>query len=192
MLDTPCVIFAGGKSSRMGEDKSLLPFASYKTLTQYQLDRLKKIFKTVYISCKSKEKFDFDAEFIEDIKTSKVYAPSVAFVSVFEALHVESFFALSVDSPFVDEKTIKTLIKKDKSNYDATIAKTNSGIQPLCGVYHISLLDDFKKMLDEDNHKLGYLLKNSNTNYVKFDDEEIFLNLNKPQDYQEALKLLKQ
>ncbi|HIP14156.1 MAG TPA: molybdenum cofactor guanylyltransferase, partial [Sulfurimonas autotrophica] len=27
MFDIPCVIFAGGKSSRMGENKTLLPFA---------------------------------------------------------------------------------------------------------------------------------------------------------------------
>ena len=68
MLDIPCVIFAGGKSSRMGEDKALLPFAEFNTLTEFQLTRLKKIFKTVYISCKDKTLFEFDANFIEDYK----------------------------------------------------------------------------------------------------------------------------
>lgn len=43
LLDIPCVIFAGGKSSRMGEDKALLPFGNFKTLTQYQLTRLQKV-----------------------------------------------------------------------------------------------------------------------------------------------------
>jgi len=34
------IIFAGGKSSRMGRDKALLPFGGYDTLTEYQYRRL--------------------------------------------------------------------------------------------------------------------------------------------------------
>jgi len=66
MFNIPCVIFAGGKSSRMGENKALLPFAGFETLTEYQYTRLSKIFSSVYISCKDKSIFSFDANFIED------------------------------------------------------------------------------------------------------------------------------
>jgi molybdopterin-guanine dinucleotide biosynthesis protein A len=44
-----CVIFAGGKSSRMGEDKSLLPFGTFSSLAEYQYNRLSNIFDIVYI-----------------------------------------------------------------------------------------------------------------------------------------------
>jgi len=74
MFQIPCVIFAGGKSSRMGEDKSLLPFGSFSTLTEFQLNRLQKMFKNIYISCKKSSKFDFNADFIEDISQNSVYA----------------------------------------------------------------------------------------------------------------------
>lgn len=176
----------------MGEDKSLLPFANFSTITQYQLAKLNKIFQTVYISCKDKSKFSFDANFIEDIKTNTTYAPTAGFVAIFDALHVESFFALSVDSPFVSENEINKIIKEDALHVelDATIAKTSSGIQPMCGVYHRSLEHKFKQMLQEDNHKLSFLLKSSNTLHVEFANEEAFLNLNNPQEYQQALKLI--
>ena len=190
MFDIPCVIFAGGKSSRMGKDKSLLPFGNFDTLTQYQLSKLTKIFKTVYISCKDKSKFDFDANFIEDVKTDNIYAPTAGFVAIFKALHVESFFAISVDSPFINEDIISKIITQDSLHVEATIAKTSSGIQPMCGIYHRSLELKFKKMLEEDNHKLGFLLKTSNTLQVEFEDEKAFLNLNHPHEYQEALKLI--
>ncbi len=190
MKDIPCVIFAGGKSSRMGEDKSLLPFGNSDTLTQYQLQKLNKIFKTVYISCKDKAKFNFDANFIEDVKTDNIYAPTAGFIAIFEALHVESIFVISVDSPFINEDTISKIIEKDSLHVDATIAKTSSGIQPMCGIYHRSLEIKFKKMLEENNHKLGYLLKSSNTLHVEFENEKPFLNLNHPHEYQEALKLI--
>ena len=186
MIDTPCIIFAGGKSSRMGEDKSLLPFAGFDTLAEFQLSRLSKIFKTVYISCKKKSKFDFDANFIEDIKTDSIFAPTTGFIAIFEKLETEKFFVLSVDSPFVEETQIKNIIDADGVHVDATIAKTTSGIQPMCGIYHRSLQNRFINMLKDDNHKLRFLLKSSNTNYVEFEDEKPFLNLNHPHEYKEA------
>jgi len=190
MFDIPCVIFAGGKSSRMGEDKSLLPFAGFNTITEFQLQKLQKLFKNVYISCKDKDKFDFKASFIEDVKTDNIYAPTAGFVSIFKTLHVESFFALSVDAPFVSEVEIAKIFKEDSLHVDATIAITEFGIQPMCGIYHRSLEDKFITMLNDDNHKLGYLLKNSTTLHVEFKDEKPFLNLNHPHEYKEALTLI--
>ncbi|QOY52039.1 molybdenum cofactor guanylyltransferase MobA [Candidatus Sulfurimonas baltica] len=190
MLNIPCVIFAGGRSSRMGEDKSLLPFGGFDTLTQFQLFRLNKIFKTVYISCKDKNKFDFNANFIEDVKSDKVFAPTTGFIAVFAKLHVEKFFAISVDAPFINKKEIEKIIEADTTTADATIAKTSFGIQPMCGVYHRCIEGKFIEMLKDNNHKLGFLLKSSNTTYVNFEDEKPFLNLNHPHEYTEALSLI--
>ncbi len=190
MFDIPCVIFAGGRSSRMGEDKALLPFDTELTLTQYQLKKLTKLFKNVYISCKYSNKFSFDANFIEDIPTDNIFAPTTGFISIFNELEAERIFVLSVDSPFVSQKEIQKLIDADSSSNEATIASTPRGIQPMCGIYHRCLEIKFKKMLKDDNHKLGYLLKNSNTNYVQFENEEAFLNLNNPQEYKQALTLI--
>lgn len=190
MFDIPCVIFAGGKSSRMGEDKSLLPFSSFDTLTEYQYSRLKKIFKNVYISTKERSKFNFDAAFIEDIKTDGVFAPTAGFVAMLRELKDEKIFVISVDAPFVGLEQIKNILEADSSELDATIAKTDFGIHPMCGVYHRSLQAAFEDMLKNDNHKLGFLLKNSQTKYIYFKDEKPFLNLNHPHEYQEALKLI--
>jgi len=190
MIETPCVIFAGGKSSRMGEDKSLLPFAGFSTLTEYQYSRLSKIFKTVYISSKSKDKFSFDAKYIEDININSLYAPTLGFISAFEILKEEKFFVLSVDSPFVNDAVIYKLFSEDSRLYDATIAKTEDGIQPLCGIYHRSLESKFIQMIETNSHKLGFLLKKSKTHFTHFEDKKLFLNLNHPHEYQEALKLI--
>ena len=191
MINIPCIIFAGGKSSRMGEDKALLPFAGFDTLTHYQYNRLSKIFKDVYISCKECSKFNFEANFIEDIKEHDVFAPTLGFITAFKYLEGDRFFALSVDTPFVSKKEIEILVNADNDTFDATIAKTNDGIQPLCGVYHNSLETPFKIMFQQNNHKLGLLLKNSHTNYCHFSQTQLFLNLNHPQQYQEALKIIK-
>ncbi len=190
MIKIPCVIFAGGKSSRMGEDKSLLPFGGFDTLTEFQLHKLNKIFTRVYISCKDKSKFNFEANFIEDAPSEAVYAPTTGFIAIFKELQADSFFVLSVDAPFVSQTEIQSIIEADTSNIDATIAKTEFGIQPMCGIYHRSLENNFLKMLKEGNHKLALLLKNSKTHFVYFDDEDPFLNLNNPKEYTIALNQL--
>ena len=190
MFDIPCVIFAGGKSSRMGEDKALLPFGSSPTLTQYQLQKLQKIFKNVYISCKNSDKFNFDANFIQDVVSDEVFAPTTGFIAIFKELKEEKIFVISVDSPFIDRDVIEKIIIVDNDSFDATVAKTAYGVQPMCGIYHRSLQDSFLKMLEENNHKLNFLLKSSKTAYVDFKDEKSFLNLNNPQEYQEALTLI--
>ncbi|MEA1919298.1 MAG: molybdenum cofactor guanylyltransferase MobA [Campylobacterota bacterium] len=188
MFELPCVIFAGGKSSRMGEDKSLLPFGGYKTLSEYQYRRMKKLFKEVSISAKSADKFDFTCKVIEDSKEAQTFAPTAGFVAMFKALHVKRVFVLSVDSPFVDEKVIQALIDADSDDLDAVICKTETGSHPMCGIYHSSLHVRFQEMLDHDDHRLGKLLAKSKTKYLFFENETPFTNLNHPHEYQEALK----
>ena len=141
--DLPCVLFAGGKSSRMGEDKSLLPFGGFSTLAEYQYRRLLCLFERVYLSSKDPEKFGFDAPVLLDPEGAD-FAPTAGFVSAFRSLKDERIMALSVDTPFVDASVFETLIAADNGECDAIIAKTASGTHPLCGIYRRSLLEEME------------------------------------------------
>ena len=185
-FDIPCVIFAGGKSSRMGTDKSLLPFGVYNSLAEYQYQRLSKLFSKVYISTKE-NKFDFKADLIKDNTEEKTFAPTAGFEAMFKTLSENRVFVLSVDTPFVGAKEIEVLINSDEAEIDAVIAKTSSGTHPMCGVYHRSLLPKFTLMLKTNSHRLGMLLQKSHTKFVTFEDEDAFANLNHPHEFQEAL-----
>jgi len=189
----PCVLFAGGKSSRMGEDKAFLPFAGHPSLVQYQYERLEEIFEHVYISAKDKNKYThFKAVVIEDLFYKEVSAPTVGLVNAFSQLKDEnSFFVLSVDTPFVDKDLIGKLLEARDSHYDAIIARTPSGIHPLCGVYTRALEERLNKMTQNSEHKLMTLLKNANVLYIDIEEEEALLNLNTPPEYQKALEILK-
>ena len=186
MFDIPCILFAGGKSSRMGQDKSLLPFGGFSTLAEFQYNRLSKLFKYVAISTKNSDKFDFTADFILDPEGID-YAPTAGFVTAFKSLKSERFMILSVDTPFINEHIFQTLLDADNENLDAVIAKTKGGSHPLCGIYHRTLAEEFERMLEENDHRLGKLLASSSTCYVDFEEEDLFANLNHPHEYQEAL-----
>lgn len=183
----PAILFAGGKSSRMGKDKALLPFGRHHTLAEFQHHKLSKIFQKVYISAKE-NKFDFNCSVIED--SYKENSPLVGIISVFETLDTEEVFILSVDAPFVNEDTIEKLLEHNESSLDVIIAQSPSGVQPLCGLYKRSILPLAYTQLKKENHRLSDLLDIANTLYVQFDEDRPFVNLNHPHEYQEALKSL--
>ena len=187
----PCVLFAGGKSSRMGKDKALLPFAGKESLAKYQYERLEEIFERVYLSTKDANKFDhFDAVIIEDDLGKDVYAPTAGFANVFKRLKKDNLiFVMSVDTPFVHKGIIDKFIAVVDKNYDAIIIRTPSGIHPLCGIYSRSLEKPLLKMLHEGEHKLTKLLQNSSVFYLDIEDEDALLNMNTPDDYEKALRI---
>ncbi|MDX1809358.1 MAG: molybdenum cofactor guanylyltransferase MobA [Sulfurospirillaceae bacterium] len=190
IIPLPCIIMAGGKSSRMGSDKSLLPFDGYETLTEYQMNRISGWFQTIYISCKSKEKFDFDALFIEDIPEFKEYSPLVALYSVLKKLHTP-VCVLSVDTPFVTREIFLEMYKMLDYETDAVVARVNQKTHQLCAIYSRTLLDKMKENLRKNQHKIQDLFIDSNIKYVDFSDEMTFLNLNHKDEYAQAQHILK-
>lgn len=184
MYDMPAVIFAGGKSSRMGEDKALLPFGDYGSLSEFQYQKLKKSFTSVYISCKE-NKFDFDAPLILD--THDDASPLVALVSIFTLLDADDIFVLSVDAPLIDESVFETLVHAHHSQYSATIAQSPRGIQPLCAIYNRSILPLAQEALSQNRHKLSTILNATSTQKIVFSDEAIFTNVNTPSQYKALL-----
>ncbi len=168
----------------MGKDKALLPFNG-KSLTQYQYDKLTNIFDKVYISTKD-AKFDFEAPLIID--SSPIYAPTPAFLDIFKL--TDTFFALSVDTPFVNEAIIEKIIQEARSHpdKDAYIAKTNFP-HPLIGIYKKTILPYIQEAIRKEEYRLNAILQQADTHFVEFEDEEPFLNLNHPEEYQKALQM---
>ncbi len=189
MISLPLVIMAGGKSSRMGNDKALLPFGEFPTLTQYQISRFQTHFTSLHVSCKTKDKFDFEASFIEDNPLYRDSSPLVALATILEHFKTP-VCVLSVDTPFVTADIFETLYTKMNDTTEAIIARSPFGSHQLCAIYAPPLLSKIKTMLSQNEHKIGLLLQNSHTVFVDFKSDEPFLNLNHPSDYEHAKGLL--
>jgi len=178
------VILAGGKSSRMGEDKALLPFGKESSLTKFQYKRLKTIFKNVYISTKV-NKFDFEADLILD--SSQYSSPMVALSSILNSLN-EDFFLISVDMPLFSLDAINRLIseyKKDLS-YDLYLYKSKKFLEPTAAIYKQSIKSKVDELLKQDIHKLQFLANSLNCKILSTIDNVNFINVNKKEDYELA------
>lgn len=189
MIPLPCIIIAGGKSSRMGSDKALLPFGEFKTLTQYQIHRLTPLFQSLHVSTRTQDKFDFEASFIEDIKTYAAQSPLVALLSIFQKFDTP-VCVLSVDTPFVSEAVFQKLFGAMDAKTDALIATSPACSHQLCAIYHPRIKDKIIAMLAKNEHKIRTLLEQVNTQYIHFESDNPFLNLNFPDEYEKAKALL--
>ena len=185
-FEITCVILSGGKSSRMGEDKSLLPFSYSQTLIQYQYDRLKPYFKNIYISSKI-DKFNFlekDSLILD--KNKNIFSPILALDTIFEKFKNQKIFIITVDTPFVSIDSIDKLIKESR-DYDICVAQTEK-THNLCGVFSSNISSTIKTMIQNDIHKIGYLLNNNIHKILNFPNDGEFININNKYDYKIALE----
>ncbi len=184
-FEITCVILSGGKSSRMGEDKSLLPFSSSKTLIEYQYNRLKPYFKAIYISSKT-NKFDFiDEEFLILDENKDIFSPILALDTIFDKFKNQRIFIITVDTPFVTIESISKLIE-ESANYDICIAQTEK-THNLCGVFSSNISLTIKTMIKNNIHKINYLINNNNHKIIKFPRDSEFININNQNEYVESL-----
>ena len=185
-FEITCVILSGGKSSRMGEDKSLLPFSSSKTLIEYQYNRLKPYFKNIYISSKV-DKFDFLEKKCLILDENKdVFSPILALDTIFKKFQNQKIFIITVDTPFVSIDTISKLIEESK-DCDICIAQTEK-THNLCGVFSSNISLTIKTMIENDIHKIWFLIKNNIYKIIELPNNNEFLNINHRDDYEIALK----
>jgi len=182
-----CVILAGGKSSRMGQDKTLLPFGGFETLTHYQAYKFSKVFDEVFVSSKF-DKFSPPLKLIKD-ENSEEYSPMLALYSVLKSFD-HSVFIIPADMLFFDLKSLGELAKF-KDEFEMVVAGDDEHIHSLCGFFSPSLAPLAKELYQKNEHKIGLLRKNCKCKIVNFEDKEQFFNVNFPEEYKIANEKMK-
>lgn len=186
--DIPCVILAGGKSSRMGKQKALLPFEETNLLS-YGYEKMCKIFQDVFISCREDVAIGFEK--VALIDKEEIFSPLVGIKNAFLGLQSQKIFFLSVDTPFVKPKTIRRLYEI-RGEYDLIYPKSGDRCHYLVGIWDRNVFEILNTALFLKQYKIVDLVDKIHTYELECDDEREFYNLNTPQDYQNALKYLKE
>jgi len=189
-MSISAVILAGGKSSRMGKDKALLPFGDYSTLSEYQYRKLEPLFENVYLSAKE-DKFPFKANIIYDIYEE--YNPLNALISAFKQIDCDAIFLTSVDMPLLEVESISSLIdayKYKRGLYRSFSLVGNFGVEPTATIYTRELLNEAESMYKECDYKLKNIILSKNSYKINAKNRELF-NINRKEEYKKALKIVK-
>lgn len=184
-----CVILAGGKSSRMGRDKTLLPFGDFATLTHFQVHKFAQIFERVFVSSKF-DKFSPPLRLIKDLKEAE-FSPMLALYSILLNFKDEHVFIIPADMPFLSERTIKELFKFT-GEFDMVVPKDGEFTHSLCGFFSTNLAQKAKELYEKNENKIGILRSLCRCKEVGFKGSKEFFNINDPQQYELALKMSRQ
>ncbi|GAA8474286.1 molybdenum cofactor guanylyltransferase MobA [Helicobacter pylori] len=190
--DIPCVLLAGGKSSRfitnnIQINKALMPFESYFSLLEHQCMCLLKLFKKVIIS--AKKSYELNAPYLLE-RESDLFSPLFGIHNAFLTLQTPYIFFIAIDAPLVSFESIKALC--GIQNFSVVYAKSPTKEHYLISLWHQSILNALNYALKTQNYRLSDLVKNTSSVAINFNQEEEFLNLNTLKDYELAVQILKE
>ncbi|GHQ99953.1 molybdenum cofactor guanylyltransferase MobA [Helicobacter pylori] len=190
--DIPCVLLAGGKSSRfitnnIQTNKALMPFESHSSLLEYQYTRLLKLFKKVIIS--AKKSYELNAPYLLE-RESNLFSPLFGIYNAFLTLQTPYIFFIPIDTPLVSFESIKALC--GIKNFSVVYTKSPTKEHYLISLWHQNTLNALSHALKTQNYRLSDLVKNTSSIAMHFNKEEEFLNLNTLKDYELAVQILKE
>jgi molybdopterin-guanine dinucleotide biosynthesis protein A len=215
--DATAIILTGGKSSRMGRPKALLPFGN-EPLILHIVGTLKGVFPEVVVVAAPGDQFvelssllcspnkpnDLNQpnqpKKLNELKLTLVrdeipyQGPVGGIYYGLKAAEGNFCFVTSCDVAFLNLPLIAHLMSQI-SNYDVVVPYWQERFQPLHAFYRRSVLPLLKEQLERGELRPIYLFDKVRTR--KIDENEIrhfdpeglsFLNMNTPEDYDAALK----
>lgn len=174
------LILAGGKSSRMQQDKALM-LLNGKAMARHVSDILIPFCDEVLVASNRFDHAIFGDRLIADEYPG--YGPLAGVHAGLTEATNDECIVLSCDVPFVTTDVIASLIGQS-GNFDAVIARCNKRVHPLVGIYHKSALETIENALRLKNLKMLNCVDNLNVRFVDFPSSMsgFFQNINTPED----------
>ena len=203
--DITGIILAGGKSTRMGKNKSLLKIDD-QTIIERVIKLMKSCFKDVILITNTPEEYEFiDIPMYKDIFEYK--GPLAGIHSGLSYSKTDDNFIISCDIPLMTKEIIEYIIDYN-TDKPITICKADGFIQQLAGKYSKYVLDLAVEILEaginetrdkkQQKRKCAVLSLIDNVGAEIIDVENIpfykdgtFYNMNRPEDYKFIMNLLK-
>jgi molybdopterin-guanine dinucleotide biosynthesis protein A/molybdopterin converting factor small subunit len=193
IADATAVVLTGGKSSRMGRPKALLPFDG-EPLIVHIVRHLKRVFaETVVVAAPEQELPLLPVALVRDQVAYQ--GPVSGIYRGLKAATKEICFVTSCDAPFLDLALISHLLS-EISDCDVVVPFWQERFQPLHAVYRRSVAPLLHEQLERGELRPIFLYDKVRTRKVHEDEIRTldpegmsFLNMNSPADYDSALQL---
>jgi len=179
LAEASAVILAGGKSSRMGRDKSLLP-VSGRPLIHHIYEQLLSRFDDVLISTNEPEKYAFlGAPTVADRAPGK--GPLMGIASAVEAARHERVFVTACDIPVIDLDTVARMLVLAE-DFDCVIPMSSVGHEPLFAVYRKSAIPAMRGVLETGERRISAVFPRVRTRFYDLGRAPWYRNLNTQED----------
>ena len=175
-----CLILIGGKSSRMGTDKSLLDYHG-KPQREYLFDLAKKYCSEVYFSCREEQKFS-EKTIIDKFST---LGPMSGILSAFEYDKNTAWLVVACDMPLINEASFEILIKNRNLEKVATtfFNNENNAPDPLFTIYEPKAYNLLVEYVKSGNKSPKIFLQNVDIQLISLGKIDFLKNINTKEDF---------
>lgn len=181
------VVLAGGRSSRMGCDKALLPWDD-TSLLGHLLRGLQTEFAAVYLSARQPDAYRaFDVPLVPDTEPGR--GPLCGIASTLAAVDTPWLFVTACDMPFSQPQMWRALAAHAMSDVDVVVPRIGAGVEPLCAFYHQRCLPVFRARLAAGRfavHEAMHDLRVRDVDATAWQREDVpdpFANVNTPEEF---------
>lgn len=187
------IILAGGRSRRMGENKSLLRLNG-KAMIEFAIEAVRPLCSEVVISS-DYPVYDFTGCRVwpDEIRNQ---APIVGIYSCLKRSETEVNIILSCDMPLINSHVMEYLLANSAESDITVPVHENGMIEPMCGIYKKSATGILKTCIEEGNFSMNGSIRKANHRLVSIDNllpffsEKLFRNINTPSDFEEVSSYL--
>ena len=182
------IVLAGGKSSRMGQDKGLMLYHG-KAMVTHVMEQLQPCVDELLIVANTPAYGQFGYPIVADLVEAA--GPVGGIYTGLAAASTELIFFISCDTPFITEEAIRKVIAQ-AGDAAVAVATLEGQMQPLFGLYRKSTTVRFRESLRQERYKLQAVIREMNHRLVPLDGltrqyPHLLHNINTPEEFAEAL-----
>ncbi|HHP7231184.1 MAG TPA: molybdenum cofactor guanylyltransferase, partial [Xenococcaceae cyanobacterium] len=190
--DITALILAGGKSSRMGQDKALLPYRN-QTLLSSVCNVAQESANCVYVVTPWTEKYQaILPNFAKLISETLIYPetqanfPLMGFFQGLQQVTTPWILLLACDLPNLNSQTITGWypnLTQAPPDMIALLPRHPQGWEPLCGFYRRNCQASLKNYVDSGGKSFQNWLNQSVVGELPLSDRSMLFNCNTPEDW---------
>lgn len=198
-MQNAMIILCGGKSTRLGTDKALLPFGGC-CLIEYLVKKFRPFFPSIYLSVQRKGDYSHLNLAVTEIQDMYLNAgPLGGIFSSLSMIREEKAFVLSIDTPFVRPELAKQMLLRSEEADICMIQSRYDSYSGFCGVYSkdcilsigkILLLKQFTPSALAEKCKAAYLPEADIEKMFHESLPRMFFSISTRTSYYEALQRL--
>lgn len=178
-------VLAGGKSSRMGQNKVLLEYENIRFLDRI-CQELSGFDELLVSAAKKGDYADTPYQIVYD-KNQEI-GPIEGIRRVLESTSCDYVFICAGDMPFVKKELVQYMQEFISSDYDCYCLVDEQHVHPLCAIYSKAVLPVVEELVAEGQYRLLRLLNRVRTKYIKLEstcfDKKVVRNINTKEEYQ--------
>ncbi|MFN6499346.1 MAG: molybdenum cofactor guanylyltransferase [Nostoc sp. DedQUE01] len=186
------IVLAGGNSSRMGQDKALIPIQGVPLL-QRVCDIAKGCADTVYVVTSWPERYQdlllSGCQFIQEVPlpsaSPQTHGPLVGFAQGLAQVQTEWVLLLACDLPRLRVEVLEewaTRLDTVGDDAIAALAHHPKGWEPLCGFYRRRCLPQLLDFINQGGRSFQEWLQQYPVEALPLPEPEMLFNCNAPED----------